>query len=312
MYFPYIRGKQYDLIAMKELGDVLQSNGSKISPIIEPVKDSPTLKNTLADLASRSINFNIIVNPSVGDLTNSTQQIIGILENELVTYSNYQIAILVDQGFGDVEYLDLIRAGSIKASGFTLIHNAVVENPVELLELHQSVIPVVNNIVNFQKTNRRYDRNFEADTVVSLEDFFNAQNKNADFLNINESFFSEEHLFFKRDGIKGFSDFLTIGESYSETGFLPYAVVIHLTYADQDRKIRIRHFVSDSNNDSSDIGGKFAEALDKLIVWVNDNGLDTLAVRHFRDLHYNGHFPGLGSLKKLSIMNHIEIVLGLI
>ena len=105
---------------------------------------------------------------------------------------------------------------------------------------------------------------------------------------------------------------LTIGDSFSEGGFLPYAVVIHLTYIDVYNKLRIRHFVSDSNQDSTDIGGKFSEALDKLIKWVNENNLSTQAIQEFKDLYRKGHFPGLGSVKKLSIMHHIELLLNII
>ena len=309
MYFPYLRGKQFDLIALKELGDIMQTNSSKISPIIEPVKDSSTLKSTLKDLASRNINFNIIINPKVGDLINSPERILSILESELREFSNYQIAAIVE---GNFDYLGILSSSRINPSGFTLIHNEVLPDPAGIVKQHSEIYPVLNNVVNFQSTNRRYDRNFEPSTVVSLEDFFNSQNKNADYLSVIESFFSEEHLFFSRDGIKGFSDYLTIGENYSESGFLPYAVAIHLTFPDADGKLHVRHFVSDSNDDTSDIGGKFIEALDKLIEWVDRSNLNTVAISKLQELHENGHFPGLGSLKKLSIMNHIELVLRLI
>ena len=309
MYFPYLRGKQFDLIALRELGDIMQSNASKISPIIEPVKDSSTLKSTLQDLASRNVNFNLVLNPSVGDLKNSSTRIVNILESELGSYSNYQIAAISGN---DLNYLEIVSSARISPAGFTLIHNSVIPNPGEFIGRHSDIFPVVNNVVNFQNTNRRYDRNFETGTVVSLEDFFSAQSKNADYLSVIESFFSEEHLFFARDGMKGFADYLTIGENYSETGFLPYAVAIHLTYPDSENKLHVRHFVSDSNDDSSDIGGKFAEALGKLMDWVDRNSINTLAVSKLRELHESGHFPGLGSLKKLSIMNHIELVLSLI
>ncbi|HAF31177.1 MAG TPA: hypothetical protein DCG75_19230, partial [Bacteroidales bacterium] len=102
-------------------------------------------------------------------------------------------------------------------------------------------------------------------------------------------------------------------DNYSETGFLPYAVAIHLSYVDNDKKIRIKHFVSDSNDDASDIGGKFVEALKKLVNWcVEKNIPDTIAISQFKELYRTGHFPGLGSIKKLSIMHHIELVLNLI
>ena len=46
MYFPYVRGRQYELLALREMieGNLLSS---KIIPIIEPVKLSPTLIKTM-------------------------------------------------------------------------------------------------------------------------------------------------------------------------------------------------------------------------------------------------------------------------
>ena len=47
--------------------------------------------------------------------------------------------------------------------------------------------------------------------------------------------------------------------------------------------------------------------------WCNEQNIrETLAISQFKELNSTGHFPGLGSLKKLSIMNHIELVLNLI
>lgn len=71
----------------------------------------------------------------------------------------------------------------------------------------------------------------------------------------------------------------------------------------------VKHFVSDSNQDVSDIGGKFSEAIHKLVTWCNQNNINTKAVEVFKDLEARGHFPGLGTLKKLSIMNHIELII---
>lgn len=312
MYFPFIRGKQFDLIALREITDIMSANVDFISPIIEPVKDSSTLSTTLSTLVDNEINFNLIINPSVGDLKFSTDRIIDIIRNTLNDYQNYQIAVIIDDNYGDMEYLRLIDQFGIRFNGYSLIHNTLSQNPADLVQVHSQNHGVSNNIIDFQKTSRRYNRSFEANTVVSLEDFFNAKPRNVDYLDFEQSFFSEEHLFFRDENFKGFSDYLTIGEAYSETGFLPYAVAIHLSYADENQRIQIRHFVSDTNIDSSDVGGKFAEALDKLIDWVDTQGLHSRAIEDFRSLHQRGHFPGLGYLKKLSIMHHIELVLGLI
>ena len=47
MYFPYLRGRQFELIALRELleDDLI---GNKIVPIIEPIKPTSTLAKTLS------------------------------------------------------------------------------------------------------------------------------------------------------------------------------------------------------------------------------------------------------------------------
>ena len=53
MYFPYVRGRQYELLALKELvsGGLLSD---KIIPIVEPVKLSPTLINTMDEFIKKN------------------------------------------------------------------------------------------------------------------------------------------------------------------------------------------------------------------------------------------------------------------
>ncbi len=311
MYFPYLRGKQFELIALREISEIMANKIERISPIIEPVKNSSTLKSTLLELRNKNINFNIIINPSVGDLKNSSGTVLEVIQEQLNGFNNYQIAIIVNESTNVSEILDILRSRDIEFAGITLIHEAVTK--VSAIIDFTDDFSFINNVIYFQKTSRRYNREFDRNTWVGLEDFFISQLKNADYLAVEDSQFSEEHLYYEQDGFKGFSDFLTIGDNYSETGFLPYAVAIHLSYADNDNKIRIKHFVSDSNDDASDIGGKFAEALEKLVTWCEENIIpDTIAISQFKELYRTGHFPGLGSIKKLSIMHHIELVLNLI
>lgn len=309
MYFPYLRGKQFELIALRELSALMSANRQKVSPIIEPVKDSSTYKKTLLELATNNINFNIVINPTVGDLVKSTNSILKSLENELLDYENYQLAIIINEKTNNEVIFNLIDECDVNANGISLIHNTALDSVSVIVEQYSNLLPVVNNIINFNKTSRRYYRAFNPSTIIGLDDYFNSMEKNADYLSIADSPFSEEHLFYKQDGFKGFSDFLTIGDNYSEGGFLPYAVAIHISYVDTDKKIRVKHFVSDSNDDASDIAGKFSEALDKLIKWVNKEKVKSLAIKEFKELHTTGHFPGLGTIKKLSIMHHLEIVL---
>lgn len=314
MYFPYLRGKQFELIALRELIDLLNENRDKVSPVIEPIKDTATLSKTLNLFKANDINFTLIINPQVGNLFNSVNEVLGIIENELAGYSNFQYGIILDGRTNLEEILANVVQSETKAQGFSIIHNTVISNIEEVKTECTKALPIINNIINFDRTNsnRRYYRNFGSNTRISLADYFESQPRNADYSNFEETQFSEEYRYYEEEGYKGFGDFLTIGDNYSESGFMPYAVAIHISYVLNKRDIRVRHFVSDSNGDTSDVGGKFAEANAKLAEWCTDKNIHTKGIDELIKLHISGHFPGLGSVKKLSIMNHIELITNLI
>jgi len=313
MYQPYIRGKQFELIGIRELTtDVLSPNKTKISPIIEPVKDSSTLKTTIKGLADSGINFTVIINPQVGTFKDKAK-IFEAIKSSVVNTTNYQIGIIFHKNIDHHKAIAFLQQYTDTIPALTIIHNEAFDNIIEILALYKEHFMIKYNVINLSTTNKRYHRNFEESSRIELDDYFNAQTKNSDYLQVGESSFSEEHLYYKEEGFIGFSDFLSIGGEYSETGFLPYAVAIHLSYADKvTKKIRVKHFVSDSNDDQSDIAGKFAEALNKLVTWCDETNYNSIATPIFREYHQSGHFPGLGTLKKLSLMNHIDLVLKLV
>lgn len=152
-------------------------------------------------------------------------------------------------------------------------------------------------------------RGYPAASLAFLSDPFIKQKRNADYVDYEDEIYSSDCFYYKAEGFVAFSDYLTIGGEYIDGGMLPYAVVIHLTYKDpQNDDIRIKHFLSNSNQDSSDTAGKFGEALNKLVAFIDAENIHTIASEQFRDYHSRGAFPGLGVIKKLSIMHHIELV----
>ena len=68
MYFPYLRGRQYELLALRELvsKDLL---GNYVIPIVEPVKLSSTLTKTIYEYIRASHFISIIKNPAVGSIS---------------------------------------------------------------------------------------------------------------------------------------------------------------------------------------------------------------------------------------------------
>ena len=70
MYFPYLRGRQFELIAIRELLEK-ELIGSKIIPIIEPVKYTSTLAKTLAVYSEKEHKCALIMNPGVGNFVST-------------------------------------------------------------------------------------------------------------------------------------------------------------------------------------------------------------------------------------------------
>ncbi len=109
----------------------------------------------------------------------------------------------------------------------------------------------------------------------------------------------------------GFGDYLIVGDEYSESGGPAYAVAIHLTYLGNDDDMFVYHFISDQTDSPTDPGGKFLEALKKLVKEINKPKsliFKSRACQEYQDLYQKKHYPGLGTVKKLSMQHHIELI----
>jgi hypothetical protein len=309
MYLPFLRGKQFELISLREFAKEI--NGSDIvCPVIEPVKpEFKGLDTTVTELINQQVNFVIIINPRIGEIEDPQMVLDALSANKkLKDHHNFQIGIN-SFGIGQVDnHLKLVEASDFSGHAKVLIHNDVIDDEGFVRD-RLNIDAVRYHIFNNGRIkSRRYKRLFDGSKRVTLDDPFVIKEKNADYLAQIDEFFSDEYLNYADEGFVGFSDFLTIGDNYTDSGFLPYAVAIHITYEQGDGSIRIRHFVSDSNDDYSDTPGKFAEALKKLIDFIQTLTFKTKAIREFEAMHARQHYPGLGTVKKLSILHHLELM----
>lgn len=300
MYFPYLRGRQFELIALRELVEkgVLSS---RITPIIEPVKLSSTLVKTIEAYGENSKQLAIITNPKVGSFSSDAKE----EKNQKLKES--LSASLKENN--NILYMYLLKASS-KPEKFIAKHADNMgticndKDAIPVYETNFSETDVKFNLIPDESGFRRKVRK----NRVLLADKFNKQERNNDYIEIDDEPFSEDHLYYSEDGYVGFADYSVVGEEYNETGFAPYAVAIHIVYFDTDESLRVKHFVSDSNDDISDPAGKFQEALSKLVEWNEEKKLDTVAMKEFEDLYRREAYPGLGTVKKLSIMHHLELI----
>lgn len=303
MYYPLLRGRQNELLAIKELLD----NGilkGKVVPIIEPVKLSPTLVNTLEDFVSKNYRIVLIGNPKVGsygsDARNSKNE---QYKNRIRTVCSEENCII--RGYiVDGKTKDTISQWRQKPVNDDFIVTLCL-NPDDVKYYDDARLndTDIATVVPYAPSFRRIRKN-----RILIDDKFSKEDRNSDYIGNEDQFFSDDHLYFADDGYIGFSDYSIIGAEYSESGFAPYAVAIHIVYFNEEKELRIHHFVSDSNDDITDPARKFYEALGKLIEWNRNMQLNTHAMKKFQEIFDAQSYPGLGVVKKLSIMHHLELV----
>lgn len=302
MYFPYLRGRQYELLALRELVDA-DCLGDHTIPIIEPVKLSSTLIKTLDCFIQNGKEIAVIHNPQVGSFSKDLKD-----EKKNVVKENYEELLknkLIIKGhiLNRSSHTELEHLG---AQSFDKKDLLIISNNRDYVDLYSkefsTVFPRYTLIPDESVFRRKIKRN-----RVLLDDKFEKQNRNTDYADLDEPF-SDDHMYYNDDGFIGFSDYSIVGNNFLEAGFAPYAVALHIIYFAEDQSLRVKHFVSDSNEDITNPAGKFYEALEKLNDWDKAHEMDTLGLKGFLIHYKNETYPGLGTSKKLSMMHHIELV----
>jgi hypothetical protein len=305
MYYPFLRARQFELISIRELAVEHSIQGS-IIPVLEPVKES--ISNlTLANkaLLDHGQKAYLILNPLVGEMPGDSE-----------TFSSYFVSLETSgflPAFHYTNNADFIT-GLIAKHGFAdcmLVCYSSFTDDAALRDLCASG-SVSHIMVLEPQKNRSLDRYIKTlnKNYIRLDDVFEKQEKNADFLNITAHKFSEEHLYYQEDGYQGFSDFTVLPSGFIEGGSTPRAVVIHLTYinAQEENQVWIRHFTSETNDSIANVQGKFAEAAIKAIGFCNNLSLNNSAIQELKNYYDERRYPGLGTVKKISIKNHLLIV----
>ena len=84
----------------------------------------------------------------------------------------------------------------------------------------------------------------------------------------------------------------------------------YLVYFNENQSmLRIKHYVSDTNVDYRDVPNKFSEAVNKLVPDVKSGVIEeTEGIRHLMQQAHDGTFPGLATVKRWSIMHHLELM----
>lgn len=290
-YFPIIRGRQYDLLALKECLEK-KVLSDKVIPIIEPVKASPTLFSTLESFEKHGHKVGFIQNPRVGyymeDYGDSESAF--VKGNAILGYDQIMQAFYADE----YPCQDAVKRICISTSVDDKIHAE------EMNHLDNIIFNLVPDSSEFRRS--------KLPGKVILTDDFRKKDRNSDYAENVDEFFSSNHVYCESEGYCGFADYSIIGADYQESGFAPVAVAIHVVYFDEEQNLRVHHFVSDTNTDISNTGEKYVEALGKLADFDKVLENMTVGLSALLDDYRDERFHGLGVVKKYSLMHHIELM----
>lgn len=301
MYYPYLRGKQFELLALRDFANSASGVNDNVFPIIEPVRSTFNgIRLAIPILRKGNVRFAIVLNPQVGDLENDDETVWKELQD---FHGDFSPAFIVNRNANRI--LTRIQEDSLSDVILICPPEAVdVDETLESLAANEAIRAIVIGD-KFKRLKHKMARSGK--DVVVMYDNFIPKAKNSAYASGAEELFSEDYYYYQADGYQGIADYTVLPSVFTEGGRLPSAIAIHLTY-DKDESIYVRHFVSDSNDGTANIQGKFAEAAQKAINFFDALGVCDNAINMLKYYYNNGDYPGLGMLKKISILHHLELV----
>jgi hypothetical protein len=304
MYYPLLRARQFELITLRELANENAIQGFVI-PILEPIKKTYNNLNLAFNVfKEKGQQTYLILNPENGEASGNGTHYINYLQEK-----NDNVFLPAFKYHSNGKYIiDAINKYSLKD---VLI---ICSNDVDPNNSDFTAVATHNSVTTFNveepDRNRLLKRYLFKLTkkFIRLDDPFERKMRNSDFLSIEAHKFTEEHLHYKTEKFFGFSDYTTLPSEFIDGGSTPRAVAIHLTYLNSDDNIWIRHFTSTTNDSISNVQGKFAEAARKAVEYCRKNNLKNSALENLFQHYDNEHYPGLGTVKKISMKNHLLVV----
>ena len=223
MYFPYLRGKTFELLAVRD-SEFLLNN--RILPVFEPIVCSDRACGQYLRIAKKGIRFSIIINSANGGPPPTrieTFQMFQYLENNAPDMIFPAFEIRTGQNIVELQNFTY----EFKHKQCIIIHRNLTHTQKELEKTlsffdHLPIHIFLNRHIPDDLINT-----LPARRKISLNDGFQKRIPNAIY---QEDSYFDDLLFIHRDkGFDGFSDFSIIGDTYSLGGGAANHVALHLT-----------------------------------------------------------------------------------
>jgi hypothetical protein len=306
-YFPFLRGKQHELIALRELAAEIADHDG-IIPIIEPVNQNDTTRISLDRYFQVSMPFLFVCNPVHGEFRRRGERLFNELINEdLMERDNWIPALQLFNDTARTTVQHFLERYEGREVG--VIYQSFPTSQRTLGSLSNERIVHHVFIGNSAATN--YINGIPMERRVMVSDRFHRQPRNADYP--AREFFTDMNTPEGNPERLDFGDFSIVGDYYRDDGGPAYAVVVHHIHyqGTAPGPLDISHFISDRTESTVDTAGKAIEAVTNLVNALD--GLrpnDTRACAEYREMAESETWHGLGYLKRLAIMHHLEVMIG--
>jgi len=306
MYFPYLRGKQFEIEALLEVPVAVYGN---TLPILEPVNIAkPRL---FERLRTQNVPLVLITNPfhPAGSALSSAA-IQGLITNQLNGHTSLLLGFIIDSRFS-VAALNTFLTSNAGIGKVLIFRNVPLAANLAAIQGAIATHPVQYIVFDETKTDANTRAAFPAHpNRVLLTDGFQRHDSNINYPAV--STFRSNYSNYRASGWVGIGDYLTIGDNFQSGGGPVFVVSLHVSKV-TPQGIVVHHFSSVTNQAIRGLGPqKFAEANGLLVTSPETIPLTTSGIDYFRDWHRRSHNPQLGAAKKASIIHHIETMSALV
>jgi hypothetical protein len=308
MYFPYFRGKQFELEAILEAPTAIYNN---TLPIVEPVNLSTRNLNLFQQINTQGVPLILITNPYHPSRTPlSSADIQSLITTQLAGHTTLSLGFIVDARFSSANLTSFLTSNR-RINKVLIFRNDPLPATVTAIQRALSTHTDSYLVFDENKTSALTRASFLSHTAkVLLTDGFQRHDANVHYPNM--STFTSNYSTYTANGWIGIGDYLTVGDHFQEGGGPVYVVALHVTKA-TSQGVMVHHFVSTTNQTIRGQGPlKFAEANHALVTSSHVRPLRTMGVGYFRNWHSTSHNPSLGAAKKASMINHMEIMSSLV
>ena len=304
-YFPLLRGKQNEMLALRDLAEEIALIG-EVVPIIEPVRWNRNTIISINAFMDSDMRFVLVCNPALGEYSEDRPGLAGhITALDLMDYPNWVPAMYVRGGTRSVEIRQFLR--TYRDFEVAFIYKGKPQQQAALGLITGA--NVAHHVFLLNRVEQEYIDTIRVDDRVMVRDPFVRAARNAEYP--DRRFFTDMNTVAGNQDDVNFGDFSIAGDYYTDTGGAAHAVALHHIHFDRNsHRLMVSHFISDRRDMPVDVGGKTLEAINNLVRALPlVRPSDTNTCDEYRELGADRRYRSLGYMKRMAIRHHLEVML---